>query len=152
MIVRSHKGAGRDPRVFKEPPTLKPGLESQSFTIRGDPANQEAAAYSGGKAVGFMDYDEPHEHIGTVFVSPQFRGYGAATRMYLAAGQPTHSPNLTEEGEGFAGSTGGEVPKNISREPPLNEAGHIAELPTAAGYIDELATRTARFTGIRPRQ
>lgn len=57
-------------------------------------------------------------------------------RLRQAAGNPAHSENLTVEGERFARKTG-DAPKNVVRQPPLDEAGHQAMLPDFANWISQ---------------
>ena len=99
-------------------------LPGSTFRVIGNPEEHEAVAFTGTarrRPAGFIDYNPQEKAIGTVFVSPQFRGKGIADRLYSAAGSPAHSTRLTEQGERFARRVGGAMPasESIEREPPM---------------------------------
>jgi GNAT superfamily N-acetyltransferase len=126
----------------------QPGVHAEAmpgsaFKIVGDPVNKEAAVFTSTareRPVGWLSHDPVRETIDTVYVHPDFRGKGLGPRMRQAAGNPAHSDRLTTAGERFARRSGGAVPKKISRQEPLHEAGHQQMLPDFANWIKESPT------------
>lgn len=149
MIVTHKHGSNREPVVLRRPLT-----GGQSFTVHGDPVNKEATVWQGKTPAGFLTHDPIEEAIGTVYLSPQFRGKGLASRMYKAAGRPAHSTRLSEEGERFARRVGGQMPSTIRREQPMNVSEHEIMLHGEPGHpeasfshwIREASTRQQRVT------
>jgi GNAT superfamily N-acetyltransferase len=127
---------------------LQPGIHAEhlpadTFHVYADPTNFEASVYTGterNRPVGWMSHDPVRGTIDTVYVHPDFRGKGLGPLMHTAAGNPPHSENLTESGERFARKTGGRMPKQVQRQEPLHEEGHITMLPDFANWVRESPT------------